>query len=236
MKRAEIITRMQWVYQELQADPTEVIVGYGAAMVLLGLRKETSDIDLDLPPEIYEKWCGSHSGWEEKEGMTGLHIDIAEDVSIHMGTPDRIWIVDDIRIYHPDSLLWAYRHFLGHPKRDPKKTTQDAQNIVDLTEWMKRGTSLHSVDAKEYSVDELERLVKKWANELLDMRPLPSVIWYSQYNCRISNDCTAVSVYHGRHHLFTVTRVDEEGAQLTFLKLATNLAKNHAAFMAIIDV
>lgn len=113
----------------------KVVLSAGAAMVMLGLRKHTNDLDVDVPKEFFEKHKerkGAKLGLTGElvmwDGMVDIHPlpdnFTREDLMDHMG----VWI------YHPTALIKQKEKMIAHPDRKPEKIPQDRKDIIALKE------------------------------------------------------------------------------------------------------
>lgn len=113
----------------------QVVIGFGGAMVMLGLRETTSDIDLDVEEGIYHRY--QKAGYTEEMGLLGKYISISKEVDIHISAPLRTVVIDGIKCHHPQALLEQYRLFQRHPDRNPAKRDQDARSCALLEKYSK---------------------------------------------------------------------------------------------------
>lgn len=120
----------------------EVVVGYGGAMVLLGLRQETSDIDLDIRPQALDWIKRNNPTWEVSEGLLGECLDFPNGISIHPTETTCTVRSGGIALYSPGYLLKCYKVFQSHPKRKEHKRAQDAESIRLLEEYIASRTKL----------------------------------------------------------------------------------------------
>jgi len=134
LDRATVALQYQQLCKTLELEPKQVVLSAGAAMVLLGLRKYTNDLDVALPPEVFEKHKarkGSQQGllgelviWD---GLTDLHS-LPADVQVmdHLG----------VTIYHPVDLIKEKETMANHPDRKPEKAAQDRKDIQGLKQLL----------------------------------------------------------------------------------------------------
>ena len=69
MKKDEILTKLKYLKEELKLE--DFIVLSGASMVLQGIKKQTTDIDISVPKSIYKKL---ESSWTKDIGAFGIEI------------------------------------------------------------------------------------------------------------------------------------------------------------------
>lgn len=117
----------------LRAD--EVALGFGGAMVMHGLRKTTSDLDLDVPAEAYKRLV-------EERGLTlvktplGICADYNSYVSIHPNLPDDCIYINGVLCYNPERLRSSKINIAAHRDRSPSKREQDNKDISALESFL----------------------------------------------------------------------------------------------------
>lgn len=119
----------------IRLRPAQVIVSSGGALVMLGLRETTSDLDLDVPVHTYE-WMLYLLG-SEKERVTehGTFLDYNKKVSLRK-LPDGITVqtVNGVRLYSLDDLIRQKEALIQSLDRSPNKVKQDHHDIELLKE------------------------------------------------------------------------------------------------------
>jgi len=120
------------VRENLQAQ--DAVVGFGGALVMMGLRKETSDIDLDVTPYFYE--VNRRRGYPTHEGMFGKCIDVNAYISLHAGVTFKPVCIDGVYCHAPEALLALKRRLTIYVGRSPEKFAQDLEDIKALEKHM----------------------------------------------------------------------------------------------------
>lgn len=136
LDRAAVIRNTKQLTLSLGLNPSEVVLGAGSALVLLGLRKHTSDLDVDVPPEFFEKQKARKGA---KQGLAGEYVEWDGITDIHpflSGTKNRRFEMDGVYYYCP-SVLYAQKLIMAaHPDRPQDKVFQDNKDIKALHEHM----------------------------------------------------------------------------------------------------
>jgi len=103
LDRAAVSRRYKQLCVELGLPYEKVVLSAGAALVLLGLRKYTSDLDVDVPVDFFEKHKARKGA---QQGLTGELIAWDGMVDLHMLPTgiDKVHVMDylGIWIYHPE--------------------------------------------------------------------------------------------------------------------------------------
>lgn len=108
----------------------DAVVGFGGALVMMGLRKETSDIDLDVTPFFYE--VNRRRGYPTHVGMFGKCIDVNSYISLHSGITFKPVMIDGVCCHSPEALLINKRRLVIYPGRPAAKFAQDLKDIEAL--------------------------------------------------------------------------------------------------------
>jgi len=137
LDRDAVVRRYKQLCVEMGLDYKDVILSAGAAMVLMGVRKHTQEIDVDVPAAFFNQQrvrkgftnglLGEAVAWD---GMVDIHPLPAHftdgDVMNYLG----IWI------YSPKALMKQKRKLAKHKDREPRKAAQDRCDLVKLKEIM----------------------------------------------------------------------------------------------------
>lgn len=57
MNKVELITEYHRVCRMLAIPAQQVVLGSGGALMMLGLREQTQDLDLEVPTEVFDACC-----------------------------------------------------------------------------------------------------------------------------------------------------------------------------------
>ena len=113
----------------LSLKQDDLILGYGAAAVMHGLRESTDDLDVDVAPPTYRRYCDTWTTRPEP-CITGEHIAFDKHRTIQaMPEGTETQVIKGIRVYTLAQLLKCYEFFATHPDRSPAKKAQDAITI-----------------------------------------------------------------------------------------------------------
>lgn len=115
---------------EVGEKPEDVLVSAGGALLLLGLREESSDLDLDVRREVYDKF--KRHGNIRRSSL-GEYVDYNELVSLHV-TPSGIgkMEVDGVWMYSVGELMVQKMALANMPDRTPGKAVKDLKDIEQL--------------------------------------------------------------------------------------------------------
>lgn len=133
LDRNSVIRRYKQLCVELDLSPKQVVLGAGAALVMLGLRKYTNDLDVDVPREVFEKHK-SRKG--SKPGILNELVEWDGSVDIHpvIKCKNNVVEIEGVSIYHPSILLGQKEALISHPLRNVGKLPQDRKDINLLKE------------------------------------------------------------------------------------------------------
>lgn len=113
----------------------DAVVGFGGALVMMGLRKETSDMDLDVSPYHFE--VNRRRGYPMHDALVGKCIDVNDVISLHAGLPMKTVMIDGVCCYAPEELLKQKRRMLRYKGRKLEKIPQDMADIEALEKMLK---------------------------------------------------------------------------------------------------
>lgn len=116
--------------QRERLTAAEVVVGFGGALLMMGLRQETGDLDLDVSPSFYA--LNLKRGYPTHDTYLGVCIDVADTISLHSGLPLKTITIDGVCCHTPETLLMHKRMLLNNSARKPEKLLQDREDIKKL--------------------------------------------------------------------------------------------------------
>lgn len=121
------------VCSDLGEKPEDVVVSAGGALLILGLREEVSDLDLDVRDIVYEAMsCGR----KEQHSSHGAYIEMSDSVSLHKRREGvKVIRVRGVYIYTPEELLKQKRALIEAPDRPSDKRRQDLLDVERL-HWL----------------------------------------------------------------------------------------------------
>lgn len=129
--KAKLIERYKEVLVKLNEPGQDVLLSAGGALVMMGLRDQTDDLDLDVTVNMFKLLSRT---FEIVEGLPGVKIiKWADDVDLHELDPDlgRVCI-EGVWCYSPRELINQKRHLSRAPGRYPHKVAQDLEDIRRL--------------------------------------------------------------------------------------------------------
>ncbi len=115
MKVDELKQRYQLFLKKHVLTPEEAVVGAGGALCVLGLRDQTSDIDLDVPSSVFKRLLGMGFPTHVFNGNV-LVIEADEFIDVHLKvSTDPVVITEGVAHYSPQSVL-AFKKRLNREK------------------------------------------------------------------------------------------------------------------------
>ena len=142
MDKAAVIERYRTLLNELDEPAHSVVLSAGSALVLLGVRETTSDLDADVPENLFRLYerSGKFTVREAAEGMTkSLKFDTDVDLNV-LDTDRGVVCVNGVWVYSPGELLVQKRYLSKLPGRDEGKRAADLSDIASL-ETLTKGRS-----------------------------------------------------------------------------------------------
>lgn len=128
MNREEFIQRYNNFIEESKLYRLQCPVGAGGTLLLLGLREETSDIDMEIPKKEFEKY--KKSGLYELSyfGKTEI-LKYDEYIDLHELDPSRsLMLIDSVCSWTPEEVL-KFKVKMNRPK--------DQEDIKNLKKYLK---------------------------------------------------------------------------------------------------
>lgn len=113
--------------------PSEVIISAGGALLMLGLRDGTDDLDLDVSEKVYREFKRTTGADKERSSSHGKYLDVTDNISLHI-RPEGIEVqeVEGVWIYSIADLIKQKTKLSIAPDRLPEKATQDKADIAAL--------------------------------------------------------------------------------------------------------
>lgn len=143
MDKAAVVERYRTLLNELNEPAHTVVLSSESALVLLGVRVTSSDLDADIPENLfrlYEK-SGKFTVREASEGASKF-LEFDTGVNLNALDTDRgVVCVGGVWAYSPGELLAQKRYLSKLPERDEGKRAADLIDIVAL-ETLTKGRSL----------------------------------------------------------------------------------------------
>lgn len=136
----------------IRLRPTQVVVSSGGALVMLGLRESTSDLDLDIPAETYEFLLYLLGPEKERVTEHGTFLTYNKKVSLQK-LPDGITVqtVNGVRLYSLDDLIRQKEALIQSLDRSPTKVKQDRHDVELLRDRQRQlaGLLVREQDASD---------------------------------------------------------------------------------------
>jgi hypothetical protein len=130
MDRIAIVEAVKAFCEANNVSIDDIVVGYGAAAVMHGIRHTTNDIDVDVHESEFEA-IQKLDGIMGK-GLTGEFVSIG-DIDFHVEEHTDFVLIDGIWVVGARTLLRQYRWLFNHPERMPEKRKKDLMVIKALT-------------------------------------------------------------------------------------------------------
>ena len=139
MDKAAVIERYKTLLNELDEPAYSVVLSAGSALVLLGVRQSTTDLDVDIPEGTFKMF--ERSGKFPvlpAAGGDGKHLKFDKDVDLNVLDTDRgVVCLGGVWSYSPSELLAQKRYLSKSPERSPEKRAADLQDIGVLETLIK---------------------------------------------------------------------------------------------------
>jgi hypothetical protein len=141
MNKSAIIATYDRFRKQHRLTIKEAVLSAGGALLMLGLRKETEDLDLDIPAELYDRL--KRKGAKVVTTSRGEHLvlpDLLGEVAAHRGLRTDIkWhVVGGVCCYCPEELLKQKVALANNPERTQDKRAQDMDDIVELENLLRK--------------------------------------------------------------------------------------------------
>jgi len=126
-----VIVQYKALVRELGENAHNVVLSAGAAAVMMGIREETNDLDVDVLSGVF-KWAATTKTVLKEEGVSDRVL-YAESIDLHVLDEDRGRVcVEGVWIYSPRELILQKRAMSKFPGRPIGKLVQDQVEIAQL--------------------------------------------------------------------------------------------------------
>lgn len=119
MRKQELIKQYSEFLTEHSLTPDQAVVGAGGALCLLDMRAETSDIDLDVPEDIFQRFLdmGFPTHIYRATGRPDyLVIEVTPSIDVHQKeVTDQVMSTDGVTHYTPEAVL-VFKQSLNREK------------------------------------------------------------------------------------------------------------------------
>lgn len=143
MDKKAIVKAYAALVQELDEQPKDVVLSAGAALVMMGVRETTTDLDVDILPNVFKLISKTKGVQVEDESFTMIHY--SDHVDLHeLDLNTGRVCIEGVWCYSPGEMLTQKRYLVNHPKRDLSKIEQDRKDIEGLEQLIKSGVHFTS--------------------------------------------------------------------------------------------
>jgi hypothetical protein len=139
MDKAAVIERYRTLLNELNEPAHSVVLSSSSALVLLGVRMTTEELDADVPEGVFKMFerSGRFPVLEAAEGDS-KHLKFDADVELNVLDTDRgVVCLGGVWSYSPSELLAQKRYLSKFPERSEGKRAADLLDIVALETLIK---------------------------------------------------------------------------------------------------
>ena len=107
MTREEIILHYHNFIKFERLTNQEAVIGAGGAMLMLGLRDSTEDIDMDVPEMVFHRIVIKHGLKTEKisTSCSNMLAKYDEVIDLHKSAGVPTMLVDGVRVWKPSYIL-----------------------------------------------------------------------------------------------------------------------------------
>lgn len=147
MDKAAVVERYKELLNQLNEPAQNVVLSAGAALVILGLREETADLDVDVPTGVFMWAFGDHNARLKSSGKDTVqmqavggssYFDLHEDVALHeLSDTTGVVCVEGVWIYSPSELLQQKRYLARLAERDDTKRERDLAEAALIEQLIK---------------------------------------------------------------------------------------------------
>ena len=117
-------------------NPKDVVVSAGGAMVILGIRRTTNDLDLDVEDSFYER-MGRCYGFNKTPFGENVNVNILID--LHRRKPDtEVVCVDGVYIYSIKDLIKQKQALLAEPTHFVYKRIEHQKDLNKLQQVLEK--------------------------------------------------------------------------------------------------
>lgn len=134
MDKFEFMKKYHEVCNSLGLTQGQALVSAGGACLMLGLRDKSSDIDLDIPAEVFD--CLAKTGEFEIRGALDANDRLIvwdDQVDLHRMSKPQDWMnVEGVGMYTLNALIEQKERMANSPRRKPHKVPQDILDAAAL--------------------------------------------------------------------------------------------------------
>ncbi len=132
MDRKAIVSEVNAFCEKHGVSVDDIVVGYGAAAVLQGLRQSTIDIDVDVHPSEFSYFTALPNA-AKGTCLVGEFVSVGK-IDVHVEEHDTDYeLIDGLWVVGKRTLLRQYRWLFYHPSRSADKRKRDFNIIRSIT-------------------------------------------------------------------------------------------------------
>ncbi len=142
MDKQAVIERYKALLNELDEPARNVVLSAGSALVILGIRETTEDLDADVSEGVFKFYerSGNYPTTAIMEGdkESIKYVTFDKNVDLHVLDEDRgLACIDGVWVYSPSELLAQKRYLSNLQCRSEEKRKTDLSDIVALESLIK---------------------------------------------------------------------------------------------------
>lgn len=131
MNKDQVIVRYNALVKDLGELPHHVVLSAGGALVMMGVRETTEDLDVDVLPGIF-KWASAGKQVITEENVSP-RLEYDKFIDLHELNEDTgLACIEGVYCYSAREMLIQKRHLASIPNRLHGKRERDLMEIVQL--------------------------------------------------------------------------------------------------------
>lgn len=136
MNKARLIDKYHSTLAGLKEEAHGLVLSSGSALVLMGIRNNTSMLTGTVTPVVFKWLSNNHKVLQRRH--IGSFIQLDYKTRIHGGDENTgVVCIDGIWCCSPFELLKQKRHMVNLPNRNPKRLLRDYEEIKILQDLVK---------------------------------------------------------------------------------------------------
>lgn len=138
MNKQAVILQYHQLVNELGEEPHDVVLSAGSALVMMGVREETTDLDVDVNEGVFKMYLRKSGIALDAVPGLGECVAYSDTIDLHQRNEDvGVVCIEGVWVYSPSAMLMQKRFLVSHPKRKPEKIPQDLADIAKLEELVR---------------------------------------------------------------------------------------------------
>lgn len=136
MDKDQVKARYLALVEKLGELPHHVVLSAGGALVMMGVRSTTEDLDVDVLPGVF-KWVSAGKELIVEENISP-RFKYDPFIDLHELSEDTgLACIEGVWCYSAREMLLQKRHLANIPNRKPGKRERDLMEIVQLESLVK---------------------------------------------------------------------------------------------------